>query len=70
MIQVKNYTGRIGPDVVDQLRTAHEHYSKEGTVLALIVMTTAQETAPELSQACDDPSKSSGSPRPSCFGRR
>lgn len=51
LVQVKNYTGRIGADVVVQLRTAYEHYSKDGTVLALVVMTTAEEIAADLAEA-------------------
>lgn len=48
VVQVKNYVGRIGAAVVDQLRTAHEHYSKEGTVVALVVMTTAEQVGDDL----------------------
>jgi hypothetical protein len=50
IVQVKNYTARIGADVVTQLRTAYEHYGKDGTVLALIVMTTADEMGADLSR--------------------
>lgn len=45
-VQVRNYRGRIGADVTTPLRTAYEHYSKEGTVLALVVMTTRRKSAP------------------------
>lgn len=45
IIQVKNYTGSIGKDVLTQIKTAYDHYSKEGRILQLIVMTTADETA-------------------------
>lgn len=41
VVQVKDHVGEIGTSVLAQLRTAHEHYSKEGSVLALVVMTTA-----------------------------
>ncbi|HVA82333.1 MAG TPA: restriction endonuclease [Candidatus Binataceae bacterium] len=50
IVQVKNYTARIGADVVTQLRTAYEHYGKDGTVLALVVMTTADEMGADLSR--------------------
>lgn len=45
IIQVKNYTGTIGHDVLAQIKTAHDHYSKEGRILQLVVMTTAEETS-------------------------
>ena len=45
IIQVKNYSGTIGIDVLEQIKTAHGHYSKEGRILQLVVMTTADETA-------------------------
>lgn len=51
VVQVKNYVGMIGAAVVAQLRAAHENYSKEGTVLALVVMTTAEEIGGDLSAA-------------------
>jgi hypothetical protein len=43
IIQVKNYTGELGSSVLKQLKTAYDHYSKEGRVLQLVVMTTADE---------------------------
>ncbi len=56
IIQVKNYTGTIGHEVLAQIKTAHDHYSKEGRILQLVVMTTADETAKgylESSQALE-----------------
>jgi hypothetical protein len=34
-----------------QLRTAHEHYSKQGTVLGLVVTTTAEQMGDDLAAA-------------------
>ena len=62
VVQVKNYQGEIGPAVLTQLRTAHNRYSKEGKLLCLVVMTTAEKasadwrkTADELSTELDVP---------------
>lgn len=48
VVQVKNYSDEIGSAVLEQLRTAHDHYSKEGKLLALVVMTTAERMAAGL----------------------
>jgi hypothetical protein len=48
VVQVKNYSGEISSAVLGQLRTAHDHYSKEGKLLALVVMTTAERMAAGL----------------------
>ena len=48
VVQVKNYTQEIGPSVLGQLRTAHERYSKEGKLLTLVVMTTAETMSDNL----------------------
>jgi hypothetical protein len=45
VVQVKNYTGEIGTAVLTQLRVAYNRYSKEGKLLSLIVMTTAEKTS-------------------------
>jgi len=45
IIQVKNYTGTINEDVLQQIKMAHDHYSKEGRILQLVVMTTADEAS-------------------------
>jgi hypothetical protein len=45
IIQVKNYTGELGPSVLTQLKTAYDHYSKDGRVLQLVVMITADEAS-------------------------
>lgn len=50
-VQVKSYTGEIGVSVVDQLRSAFNHYSQEGRVLSLVVMTTAERASKELQEA-------------------
>jgi hypothetical protein len=62
VVQVKNYQGEIGPAVLMQLRSAHNRYSKEGKLLCLVVMTTAEKasadwrkTADELSTELDVP---------------
>jgi len=47
IIQVKNYRGTIGQEVLQQIKIAHDHYSKEGRILQLVVMTTADETSKE-----------------------
>lgn len=56
-MQVKNYTGEIGSDVTEQLRTAYERYSKEGKVLSLVVMTTAEKMSSDLAEAASELSK-------------
>ena len=48
VIQVKNYTGEIGPAVLEQLKTAHARYSTEGQILSLVVMTTAERMSADL----------------------
>jgi hypothetical protein len=49
IIQVKNYTGMLGPSpALEQLKTAYYNYSKEGRLLMLLVMTTADEASPEF----------------------
>jgi hypothetical protein len=48
VVQVKNYSDEIGSAVLEQLRPAHDHYSKEGKLLALVVMTTAERMAAGL----------------------
>lgn len=45
IIQVKNYSGVLGSSVLQQLKTAYDHYSKEGRLLMLVVMTTADEAS-------------------------
>jgi hypothetical protein len=47
----------FGAAVVTQLRTAYEHYSKDGTVLALVVMTTADKMSGDPSDASEALSK-------------
>jgi hypothetical protein len=49
VVQVKNYTGEIGPAVLKQLRDAHRRYSPEGKILSLVVMTTAEKLSPGVS---------------------
>jgi Restriction endonuclease len=53
VVQIKNYTGEIGPAVLQQLRVAHERYSTEGTILSLVVMTTAERTSADLRDKSD-----------------
>lgn len=48
LIQVKNYLGTIGPDVLIQLRKAYERYKVQGKILSLVVMTTAEKAAAAL----------------------
>jgi hypothetical protein len=47
-VQVKNYEQEIGAEVEGQLRMAHDHYGREGMVLALVVMTTAERASAKL----------------------
>jgi hypothetical protein len=51
IVQVKNYTGEIGKAVLEQLRDAYDKYSKEGTVLSLVAMTTAEKTSADFQAA-------------------
>lgn len=62
VVQVKNYTGEIGAEVLDQLKIAHDHYSKEGKLLTLIVMTTACSESEELPPAASALSEQLGAP--------
>ena len=57
VVQVKNYQGEIRPAVLTQLRNAHERYSKEGKLLCLVVMTTADKASPDYQGAADTLSK-------------
>lgn len=50
VVQVKNYSGEIGPAVLEQLKTAHGRYSTEGKILSLVVMTTAEQMSADLSE--------------------
>jgi len=45
LVQVKNYIGEIGTAVLAQLRVAYDRYSKDGKLLSLVVMTTAEKTS-------------------------
>lgn len=51
LVQVKNYTGEIDEPVLDQMRTAYSRYHKEGKVLSLVVMTTAERKSQGLAKA-------------------
>jgi hypothetical protein len=62
IIQVKNYTGKIGRDVLKQIKTAHSYYSKEGRILQLVVMTTADEAAKEYLESSYSLEKEIGVP--------
>lgn len=57
VVQVKNYQGEIGPAVLTQLRTAHNRYSKEGKLLCLVVMTTADKASADWRKTADELSK-------------
>jgi hypothetical protein len=48
VVQVKNYTGEIGPAVLEQMKIAHGRYSTEGKILSLVVMTTAESMSSDL----------------------
>lgn len=48
LVQVKNYTGKLSTAVLQQLRTGFDHYSNEGALLSLVVMTTAETTADDF----------------------
>lgn len=50
VVQIKNYSGEIGPAVLEQLKMAHGRYSKEGKILALVVMTTAEQMSAHLAE--------------------
>ncbi len=62
LVQVKNFTGEIGPEVLGQLKVAHDHYSKEGKLLSLIVMTTAHTESNDLPNAATAVSEQLGVP--------
>jgi hypothetical protein len=57
VVQVKNYQGQIGPAVLTQLKAAHGYYSKEGKLLCLVVMTTAENSSPDWRKTADELSK-------------
>jgi hypothetical protein len=50
VVQVKNYTQEIRAEVLGQLRRAHDRYSKEGKLLVLAVMTTAEKASADLTK--------------------
>jgi hypothetical protein len=47
-VQIKNYSGQIGADVLSQLERAYNHYCLQGIPLSLVIMTTAENTAPDF----------------------
>ncbi len=51
IIQVKNYTGVIDTQVLDQLRTAYNKYGTDGKVLSLVAMTTADKASADFAKA-------------------
>ena len=62
VVQVRNYTGEMGPGVLDALRTAYQHYSQEGTILSLVVMTTADKPSEALREGTDALANDLGTP--------
>jgi hypothetical protein len=57
VLQVKNYAGEIGASVLDQLELAYNAYSKDGKILSLIVLTTAEhvsDTTIEMARTLED----------------
>jgi hypothetical protein len=50
VVQVKNYTGEIGPQVLLQLKTAYNRYTTDGKILVLVVMTTAEKLSEGLTE--------------------
>jgi len=42
LIQVKNYVGEIGEQVLNQIEDAYNYYRKDGKILAGIILTTAE----------------------------
>jgi hypothetical protein len=49
----ENYQGEIGPAVFMQL-SAQNRYSKEGKLLCLVVMTTAEKASADWRKAADE----------------
>jgi hypothetical protein len=62
VVQVKNYTGEIGPPVLQQLRTAYKKYSTEGKILVLVAMTTAEKLSVGLTENINELEKELGVP--------
>lgn len=54
LIQVKNYTGEIGTAVLNQLRVAFDRYGKEGKLLSLVAMTTAETISADFTKAATE----------------
>ena len=54
IIQVKNYTGEIDTQVLDQLRTAYNKYGTDGKVLSLVAMTTADKASADFTKAREE----------------
>jgi len=50
VVQIKNYSGEIGYEVLEQIKAAHEHYSSDGQILSLVVMTTAESMSTDLAE--------------------
>jgi hypothetical protein len=57
LIQIKNYVGEIDSNVMTQLRIGYDHYSKEGKLISLVVMTTAEKASKEFRASADALSK-------------
>lgn len=48
VVQVKNYSGEIGIEVLNQIEEAHNHYSLEGRIISGIILTTAEKRSEEF----------------------
>ena len=42
VVQVKNYSNEIGPEVLQQIRQAHQTYRNDGRILCCVILTTAE----------------------------
>ncbi len=51
VIQVKNYVGEIGENVLSQIREAHNYYSKEGKIILGVILTTAEKRTSVFDEA-------------------
>jgi hypothetical protein len=62
VVQVKNYTGDIDARVLEQIEQAHNHYSREGRILAGVIMTTAEKEVGDFSAKKEDLERRLGIP--------
>lgn len=62
LVQIKDYSGEIGPSVVSQLLKALEHYGNDGNVICLVAMTMAERASADFYERANTASREVGVP--------